>query len=143
MACIARSTFLPRRLWQDRTEWLSTASLQGRSILVVEDDYMIARDVQDALEGAGATVVGPVPAVEEALRLIERDTIDAGVLDFNLGEERSFPVAEVLEARGIPFLFATGYNSADIPDEWQRAIIVTKPLRIAAVERLLARCDAQ
>ena len=117
--------------------------MQGRSILVVEDDYMIAQDVQDDLEEAGATVIGPVPAVSEALHLIESTPIDAAVLDVNLGEERSFPIAEALEARAIPFLFATGYNSADIPDEWQRAVIVMKPLRIAAVEQLLASGDSR
>uniref|UniRef100_UPI0025E309C8 response regulator n=1 Tax=uncultured Sphingomonas sp. TaxID=158754 RepID=UPI0025E309C8 len=136
-------TFLPRRLWQDRTERLSTASLQGRSILVVEDDYMIARDVQEELEGAGAAVVGPVPSVSDALHLIESKAIDAAVLDVNLGQERSFPIAEALEARAIPFLFATGYNSADIPDEWQRAVIVMKPLRIEAVEQLLEAGDSR
>ena len=114
--------------------------MRGRSILVVEDDYMIAQDVQSDLESAGAAVVGPVPSVSEALQLIESQTIDAAVLDVNLGEERSFPVAEALEERAIPFLFATGYNSADIPDQWQHATIVTKPLRMHAVQRLLASC---
>ena len=117
---------------------MSTASLRGRSILVVEDDYMIAQDVQEELEDAGAAVVGPVPSVGDALRLIGSEPIDAAVLDVNLGEERSFPIAEALEARAIPFLFATGYNSGDIPEEWRRAVIVMKPLRLAAVEQLLA-----
>ena len=123
---------------RDRSERLSTASLRGRSILVVEDDYMIAQDVQEELEDAGAAVVGPVPSVGDALRLIGSEPIDAAVLDVNLGEERSFPIAEALEARAIPFLFATGYNSGDIPEEWRRAVIVMKPLRLAAVEQLLA-----
>lgn len=99
---------------------------------------MIAEDVQGELEQAGATVIGPVPSVRRALRLIESETIDAAVLDINLGDETSFPIAEVLNAKAVPFLFSTGYNSADIPDEWQRAVIVVKPLRIDAVERLLA-----
>lgn len=100
---------------------------------------MIARDVQESLEGVGATVVGPVPSIDEALHLVENEPIDAAVLDVNLGEEeRSFPIAEALKARNIPFLFATGYNSADIPAEWQKAMIVMKPLRMAAVEQLLA-----
>lgn len=93
--------------------------------------------MQDGLEDAGATVVGPVPSVDEALRLINSETIDAAMLDVNLGAERSFPIAEALKARAKPFLFATGYNSADIAAEWQHATIVIKPLRIAAVERLL------
>ena len=98
---------------------------------------MIAEDVRTELERAGATVVGPVPSIHKALRLIESERIDAAVLDVNLGEEKSFPIAEALEAREVPFLFATGYNSADIPPEWQRANIVMKPLRISAVADLL------
>lgn len=99
---------------------------------------MIAQDVRGDLERAGAIVVGPAPSVGKALRLIDGGAvIDAAVLDVNLGDENSFPVAEVLRARAVPFLFATGYDSADIPDEWRWAMIVTKPLRIAVVEKLL------
>ena len=100
---------------------------------------MIAEDVRGGLEQAGATVLGPVPSVRAALRLIESEPrIDAAVLDVNLGDEKSFPIAEALEARAVPFLFATGYNSIDIPDPWRRATIVMKPLHVATVERLLA-----
>ena len=61
----------------------------------------------------------------------------------NLGDgERSFPIAEALEAKAIPFLFATGYNSGDIPDEWRRVRIEMKPLRVAAVVQLLTTGDA-
>lgn len=106
---------------------------------MVEDDYLIAQDVQRELEQAGAIVLGPVPSVRKALAIMGNDlAIDAAVLDVNLGEERSFPIAEALEASSVPFLFATGYNSATIPDEWRGAIIVTKPLQISAVEALLA-----
>ena len=119
------------------------SALKNRRILVVEDDYMIAQDVRHDLERAGAIVVGPAPTVEKALGLIESDpAVDAGVLDVNLGEERSFRVAEALDARAIPYLFATGYNSADIPDEWRHATIATKPLRVEAVERLLTASSA-
>lgn len=123
---------------------MSAATLEGRRILVVEDEYMIAMDIQEELEGAGALVAGPVPTVGEALRLLGREpALDGAVLDVNLGGERSFPVAEALEDKGIPFLFATGYNSADIPDKWRQARIEVKPLRIAAaVARLLANSDA-
>lgn len=122
---------------------MSTASLAGRFILVVEDDYMIAEDVRSGLERAGAVVVGPVPSVRKAIRLIESEPqIDAAVLDVNLGDEKSFPIAEALTAKAVPFLFSTGYNSADIPDEWRRATVVVKPLRIASVEELLASSGA-
>lgn len=121
---------------------MKNAALQGRRILVVEDDYMIAQDVRDDLEKAGAIVIGPTPSVSGAMSLLEDEaSVDAAVLDVNLGGERSFPVAEALKDKSIPFLFATGYNSADIPPEWRTATIVMKPLRIAAVEQLLSEGD--
>lgn len=84
-----------------------------------------------------------VPGVDKALALLDGNPpVDAGVLDVNLGNETSFSVAEALEARSIPYLFATGYNSTDIPAEWQHATIVIKPFRIAAVERLFEVGDA-
>lgn len=99
---------------------------------------MIAQDVRRDLEEAGAIVVGPAPTVDEALRLLDIGSeIHAGVLDVNLGKRKSFPVAEALERRGIPFLFATGYNSADIPVEWRHAKVAMKPLRTASVVELL------
>ena len=113
--------------------------MQDRRILVVEDDYMIAQEVQQELEQAGAVVLGPVSSVGKALAILKSDRpIDAAVLDVNLGGELSFPVAEALEASAVPFLFATGYNSADIPGEWRRATIVMKPLQISAVAALFA-----
>lgn len=122
---------------------MSTVSLEGRTVLVVEDDYLIAQDVRRELESAGAVVVGPVPSVRRALDLIDSQaSIDAAVLDVNLGDEKSFAVAEALEARGVPYLFATGYNSADVPDEWRRATIVMKPLRLASVQQLLSESGA-
>lgn len=82
-------------------------------------------------------MIGPVPSVAKALPLIEEEAIEAAVLDVNLGEENSFPIARSLQAAGVPFLFSTGYNSADIPIEWKDIPVSMKPLRTAAVEQLL------
>ena len=113
--------------------------MQDLRILVVEDDYLIAQEVRRDLERAGAAVIGPVPTVERALQLLDSEpAINVGVLDVNLGTEKSFAVAAALEARAIPYLFATGYSSGDIPAEWRHATIVIKPLRIEAVERLVS-----
>lgn len=99
---------------------------------------MIAQDVADRLEREGAEVVGPAPSVTPSLRLVEKGGLDAAVLDVNLGQESSFPVAQALQDRGVPFLFSTGYNSADIPAEWQHVTVSLKPLSLADVARLLA-----
>ena len=98
---------------------------------------MIAQDVAREIEHAGGSVVGPVPSVDKAVRLVEKAGFDAAVLDVNLGQENSFPIARLLQAQGIPFLFSTGYNSADIPAEWRHVTATMKPLKIADVTRLL------
>ena len=121
---------------------MARAPLESRRILVVEDDYMIAQDVVEQLEGEGASVIGPAPSVAMSLRLIEKAGVDAAVLDVNLGQENSFPVAQMLQDRDIPFLFSTGYNSADIPSEWQHVTVAMKPFRIADVLKLLASDEA-
>ena len=86
-------------------------SLRGRTILLVEDEYMIAMDMADHLQEAGATVLGPVATVEEAFDLIDDHghAIDAAVLDVNLGPGRTaYPIADRLAEIGVPYLFATG-----------------------------------
>ena len=116
---------------------MDTTQLEGRRILVVEDDYLIAIDVADQLKRAGAVVIGPAPSVAKAKRLLAAGDVDAAVLDVNLGEENSFPVAQELQDRGVPFLFSTGYDSADIPAEWKHVTVAMKPLRPALVVALL------
>lgn len=83
--------------------------LDGRRILVVEDEYLIASEMKRWLQRAGAEVAGPVPSVERALDLIEDGPIDAAVLDLNLGDRgTALPIADRLGALGVPHLFATG-----------------------------------
>ncbi|GJE41523.1 response regulator [Methylobacterium soli] len=94
----------------------TTNPLAGRRVLVVEDEYFIADDLRRHFEERGAEVLGPVPRVEDALALIAATAeIDAAVLDVNLQDEMVYPVADALQARGVPFLFATGYEKTAIP----------------------------
>lgn len=81
------------------------------SILVVEDDFLIALDLQDALEQAGHLVVGPARKVSEALEMLKTATPDAAVLDANLFGERVTPVARLLKIMGIPFVLASADNA--------------------------------
>ena len=92
------------------------ADLAGRRILVVEDEYMIADDLVQAFEKRGADIVGPVQSVERALALLDTvDRLDAAVLDVNLQGEMAFCDADKLMARGVSFVFTTGYDSWLIP----------------------------
>jgi len=84
--------------------------LRSKVILVVEDSYFLANEMEIFLEQLGAIVVGPAGSVRDGLALVERQgsRIDAAVLDVNLRNEKVFPVADALRARGIPIVFCTG-----------------------------------
>ena len=90
--------------------------LEGRRILVVEDDYMVAEILVALLKDAGADVVGPIGWLDEALACVIADKaeFDSAVLDINLHGRMSYPVADALVARAINFVFATGYGAAEI-----------------------------
>jgi DNA-binding response OmpR family regulator len=110
---------------------------------VVEDEYFIAQDLQASLEDAGAQVVGPAADVASAMTLIEGETVDCAVLDINLHGRVDFDLAAELTRRAIPFLFATGYEVASIPKQFETIPLWRKPFRteelVEAVTALRAR----
>ena len=118
---------------------MSGDKLSGKRILVVEDEMMIAMLLEDTLLDLGCIVLGPASGCAQALALVNGAAdIDAGILDVNLGGERSFPVADVLRERRIPFMFATGYGSAGIPDAYAQHPVIIKPFDPVAVADALA-----
>jgi DNA-binding response OmpR family regulator len=100
--------------------------LRGKRILVVEDEVLIAVMVQDMLSDLGTTVIGPAATISDALALAEAEDIDAAILDVNVRGVRIDPVAEVLWARSIPVLFATGYGEVKLLNG-QQATVIDKP----------------
>jgi DNA-binding response OmpR family regulator len=122
---------------------MSDRKLENRRILVVEDEYFLADDIRETLCDAGAEVLGPVPSVAEARALVEAGTwIDLAVLDINLQGEEVFPVADLLRIRGVPFVFATGYDGWAIPERFADTSRLEKPQvgdnLLAAIEALIA-----
>ena len=113
--------------------------LAGLRVLVIEDDFYLALDEQRALEKAGAIVAGPCPDPAEGLALIEREPVDCAVLDVNLGSGPSFEVAAALRAKGIPFVFVTGYDPCTIPAEFADVERLEKPVDFGRLIRALAR----
>ena len=85
--------------------------------LVLEDQFLIAIEIEGMLARLGCAVIGPAPTVARALGLLARHRVDFAILDVNLGRERSTPVAEILLARGVPFALATGYDDRQLPEE--------------------------
>lgn len=107
--------------------------LTGKRILVVEDEYFIASDLQTALENEGAVLVGPVGNLDDGLRLAGSEEIDGALLDVNLGEVRSFPIADRLADREIPYILLTGYDAWALPDAYRAAPRLEKPFEIDRV----------
>ena len=112
----------------------------GRRILVVEDDYLIVADLVQELEASGAHVIGPIPTLEMALKKLEQlPDIAGAVLDINLHGEMVFPLAEELQHRRIPFVFATAYERKVIPTAWRDVPLVQKPADLDEIADVLLR----
>jgi len=109
--------------------------LEGRQILVVEDDYLVGITLIAMLEEAGAVGLGPVGWVDEALAYVEHNAgkIDGVVLDINLHGRRSYPVADLLSARGIHFVFTTGYDTAAVEADYRAYPRCQKPCQVDAL----------
>ncbi len=112
-------------------------------ILIVEDEMLVAMLVEDVVLDLGHQVVGPAMRLEEALSATEVEEFDFAILDINLAGKQSFPVADRLASRGIPFMFASGYGAAGLDEAYQAAPILQKPFSPAQVEAMLRRlCPA-
>jgi DNA-binding response OmpR family regulator len=112
-------------------------------ILIVEDEPFIALTLEDMLDELGFTVAGTVSHVAEAIELIGRESIDGALLDVNLGTQKIDPVADVLAARGCPFIFTTGYGRSGIPASHSERPVLQKPFRmddLAAILRAELTC---
>jgi len=103
--------------------------LEGKRILVLEDDFYLATDEKALLERAGATVVGPFGSAPQGREILNAGALDGAVVDINLGNGPSFDFARVLTDRGIPFVFVTGYDKAAIPEDLSHVYRVEKPIR--------------
>jgi two-component sensor histidine kinase len=112
--------------------------LSGRRVLVVEDEVMVAWTLEDMLAELGCTVVGPAVRVDQALAMIETEAVDAVVLDVNLNGEKSYPVADALAARGVPFVFSTGYNKNNLLTGYRAFPMLQKPFNRAKLGGALA-----
>jgi CheY-like chemotaxis protein len=94
----------------------------------VEDESLVAMQLEDMLEELGCSVVGLAMRVRRALEMLERgEAIDVAILDVNIAGEKVFPVAERLQAADVPFLFATGYGRAGLEGQWLDRPVVQKP----------------
>ena len=112
----------------------------GRRVLIVEDESLVAMLLETILEDMGCVPVGPAATVEEGLQVAGGDeSLDAALLDVNVAGKQVFPIAEALKARGVPFVFSTGYGEGGLPDEWRGQATLQKPFTEAAVRDALMK----
>jgi DNA-binding NarL/FixJ family response regulator len=116
----------------------SPANRSAARVLIVEDQFMSALALVQAVEEIGVRVVGPAPTVQEALRLIDEVSCDAALLDVNLGTETVEPVAQRLADLGRPFVFVTGYTSPKLKDpRFKSRRIIPKPVDTGVLKTVM------
>ena len=109
-------------------------TLRKCRVLVVEDEYLIAVELQTSLEDEGAVVLGPVATLADASELAEAEPrIDGAILDANLGGEMVFPVADLLMLRRVPIVFTTGYDASIILDRFRDVALCEQPINMKRV----------
>jgi CheY-like chemotaxis protein len=119
----------------------STHSAASKRVLVVEDELMIRMLLQDMLDDLGHTLAGEAGQLDEALALAKQADFDIAILDVNLNGQPISPVVEVLVARGLPFVFATGYGQRGVPEQYRRIPTLQKPFQADALAMALAAAD--
>lgn len=111
--------------------------LSGRRILIVEDDPFIATALEDTLLDFGMRVAGVASNLREAERLARETLFDVALLDVNIGHDTIDTVADVIAARGLPFVFTTGHGRAGLPEAYRDRAIVEKPFYVDEILRAL------
>lgn len=109
-------------------------ALCGRRILIVEDQYAIALDLSESLAQEGATTVGPLCSLQDALNALETaGPLDAAVLDIRLLGESVYPVADRLDELHVPYVFTTGCEANEIPERYRFVPRFDKPVRMTSI----------
>jgi DNA-binding response OmpR family regulator len=117
--------------------------LEGLRVLVAEDEFLVALLLEEELNSLGCLILGPYTTVSRATRASNVEDFDLAILDINLAGELVYPLADDFTTRGVPFLFLSGYGSADIPERFRSTVRVAKPYEpsalAAAITALLPR----
>jgi len=110
-----------------------------RRVLIVEDEVLVSILIEDALADLGIEVAGVAGTLEEALAHTEAGNFDCAILDLHINGKDVFPVAEALAARGVPFVFATGYGQSGVPEKYRERPVLQKPFMAPELESVLAK----
>ena len=119
-----------------------TESLKGLRVLLVEDEGMVSMMIETYLEELGCDVVGSAARLNDALEKARTLQLDAAVLDVNLAGHLSYPVAELLLARGVSVIFSTGYGAEGLPAGWRDFPVLSKPFKADQLAEALSAVRA-
>ncbi len=108
----------------------------GRRVLLVEDEALVAMMIQEFLMECGHSVIGPISRASEALDAAKESDYDAAILDINLGDGMAYPVADIVSARGVPFVFVTGYEADTVDDRFSGVPVLQKPIERQMLQRV-------
>lgn len=115
-----------------------TPRFAGLRVLVVEDEVAIAMLIEDMLLDLGAEVIGPAGRIAQAKTMAESEAFDVAIVDVNVAGEPIYPVVEILQKRGLPFAFSTGYGAGGIEAPWRGRPVLQKPFSQSDLEKVLA-----
>jgi CheY-like chemotaxis protein len=120
----------------------SKGKLAGFRVLIVEDEYLLAADLEAALRAQDADVVVSLGGLKEAMDQVARGEFDMAVVDLNLHGQLAYPVADQLARDGIPFVFATGYRAEVIPRRFANVPRWEKPIDLErVVDQVTQLCE--
>jgi DNA-binding NarL/FixJ family response regulator len=114
-------------------------ALDGCRVLILEDEYFLAHDLEAALKSAGATVIGPIGNLDEGLSQVAADSFDMAIVDIKLHGEKSYVFADELIRRRIPFVFCTGYEPSVIPQRYAGMRLWQKPCEASEISEEIGR----
>jgi len=118
------------------------AMATSRRVLLVEDEALVAMMIQQCLTETGHSIVGPISTASEAIVTAKNGDFDAAILDINLGDGMAYPVAEILAARGIPFIFVTGFEADEVDDRFSKVPVLQKPIERQMLQKIFVPKNA-
>lgn len=121
------------------TSAFPTISAADGPVLIVEDDFFIGQELVHAFKASGARIAGAATDIETAFRIIETQPVGLAVLDINLGGDMVFPVASKLRRTAVPIVFASGFTSTPLPDEFSDVPVFEKPFNAPEIVRALIK----
>jgi CheY-like chemotaxis protein len=135
--CIVRRYLRTSISGRARTHIMTATRPPGGSVFLVEDEVMIRMMVADMLEELGYSVAAEAGEINEAMRLAQSAVFDLAILDVNVNGKVISPVADLIRARNLPFIFATGYGSSGLPEEYRDRPALQKPFQLESLSRMI------